>query len=71
MNFAITESLFSFVAQLFEILPDYVNTLRDFSVPAPLFVLLTLKGVNRVAYAVSDKCFADSEPSIEGPLVFL
>ena len=56
---------------LFEVLPRYLNALRDLGVPAPLVALITLEGVKGVAYAVSDDPWPDPEPPIDDPMVFL
>lgn len=61
----------SFEKQIFELLPRYINGLRDIGVPPPLIVLITLEGVKNAAYKVGNNIFDDPEPVIERDVVFL
>lgn len=60
-----------FERDLFEVLPGYLNGLRDVGVLPPLVVLLTLDGVRGVGYAVLRGAFEDSTPAIEREVLFL
>jgi hypothetical protein len=51
--------------QLFEVLPAYINGLRDLGVSAPLVVLITLQGVAGAAYAVRNDPWPEPEPAID------
>lgn len=57
--------------QIFEVLPNYINGLRELGVPPPLVVLFTLEGVRGSAYRVSSNPYDDPEPIIERDVVFL
>lgn len=57
--------------QVFKVLPQYLNGLRDLGVPAPVIVLLTLEGVEGAAYAVASGLFAEPEPPFEEDIVYL
>lgn len=58
-------------AQIFEVLPGYVNGLRDVGAPPPLAVLFTLEGVKGIRYEVKVNNLDDSAPSIERDILCL
>lgn len=58
-------------SQIFEVLPGYMDGLREIGVPAPLVTLLTLEGVMGVAYAVADDPWPDPEPPLDEQIVYL
>jgi hypothetical protein len=61
----------SYEKRIFEVLPNYVNGLRDIGVPPPLVVLLTLEGVKGIPYFVQDDILSDSNPAIERNILYL
>ena len=60
-----------FERDIFEVLPGYLNGLRDIGVPPPLVILFTLEGVRGVGYAVLRGMFDDHLPAIEREILFL
>jgi hypothetical protein len=58
-------------SEIFEVLPAYVNGLRDVGAPPPLAVLFTLEGVKGIRYEVKVNIFDDSAPPIERDILQL
>lgn len=60
---------------IFEVLPNYLNAMRDLGVPPPLVVLFTLQGVQGIPYRVSTDFHGpdsdDPEPRIERDILHL
>jgi hypothetical protein len=50
---------------LFEVLPGYLDGLRDLGISPPLAVLITLQGVAGAAYAVKNGPWPEPEPPID------
>jgi len=61
----------AFEKDIFEVLPGYLNGLRDVGVPPPHVVLFTLEGVKGVRYAVRRRDFEGRGPTIEREVLFL
>jgi Putative DNA-binding domain len=60
-----------FERDIFEVLPGYLNGLRDVGVPPPLVVLFTLEGVKGVHYSALGGICNEPEPAIEREVLFL
>ncbi len=58
-------------SQVFEVLPGYINTLRDLGVPPPLIVLFSLDGVAGVSYVVRQNTWGEPLLNIERDTVLL
>lgn len=56
---------------IFEVFSGYLNGLRDLGVPPPLVILFTLEGVKGARYAVRQRGYRYSEPTIEREILFL
>jgi len=50
---------------LFEVIPLYLEGLRQLGVPPPIAVMLTLEGVEGAVYKIRDNPFDDPEPVID------
>jgi hypothetical protein len=57
--------------QIFDVLPSYINGLRDVGVPPPLVVLFTLEGVKGIPYTVRESIFDEPDPTIERDMIHL
>lgn len=61
----------TFERKIFDVLPAYINGLRDLGIPPPILILLTLEGVQDVTYEVREDMFDEFEPPIDRPILFL
>lgn len=57
--------------QIFEVLPGYLQGLRNIAIPPPVVVMITLEGVKGAIYAVGNQLWEDTPPAIERPILFL
>lgn len=55
----------------FEVFEGYISGLRDLGIAAPLFVMVTLEGVEGAVYAVTNNPFDDPLPVLDRPTMFL
>jgi hypothetical protein len=64
-------SIVSLEQQIFEVLPGYIQGLRNIAIPPPVVVMITLEGVEGAIYATGKQAWEATPPAIDRPILFL